>query len=68
MQIKDLLQFNPEAELNIIMEDGMPFSGELSLGWINGDGGDSDSPIDSRKIATNVCILLNERKENENNN
>ena len=67
MKIKDLLEFNPEAELEIIMEDGLPFSGELSLGWINGDGGDSDSP-NNKKTATNVCILLNERKEYESNN
>ena len=62
MKIKDLLQFNPEADISIIMQDSLPFEGELSLGWTSGEGGDSEEPTDLKDV-TEVCIFLDENPE-----
>ena len=62
MKIKDLLKFNPEAEIEIIMPNCLPFEGKLNLGWSHG-GAESD---DSREeTATEVCIFLCNIKEKE---
>lgn len=36
MKIKDLLKFNPEAEIEIIMPNCLPYEGKLDLGWSHG--------------------------------
>lgn len=60
MKIKDLLEFNPEADIEIIMPNCLPFNGNLDLGWSH-DEGDS---LDNRKeTATEVCIILGNFKE-----
>ena len=61
MKIKDLLKFNPEAEIEIIMPNSLPYEGELDLGWSHGDSEFEDS---SEKTATEVCIILGNFKEN----
>lgn len=62
MKIKDLLKFNPEAEIEIIMPNCLPYEGKLNLGWSH-SGAESDDS--SEKTATEVCIFLGEIKENE---
>ena len=64
MKIKDLLNFNPEADIEIIMPNCVPFKGDLNLGWSH-DGSDS---FDNRKeTASEVCIFLGNFKENTAN-
>lgn len=61
MKIKDLLGFNPEAEITIVSVKGTPFDGKLTYGWSNGKG----ESIDERKeTATEVCIFLGDISEN----
>lgn len=55
MKIKDLLEFNPEADIKIIMPNCLPFEGNLDLGWSNGYG---------KENATEVCIFLGDISEN----
>lgn len=62
MKIKDLLKFNPEAEIEIIMPNYLPYEGKLDLGWSH-SGAESDDS--SEKTATEVCIILGNFKENE---
>jgi len=62
MKIKDLLEFNPEADLTIILTNGDPYSGKLTYGWSNGEG----ESVDKRKeTAKEVCIFLGELEEYE---
>ena len=35
MKIKDLLKFNPEADIEIIMPNNLAYEGELTYGWSN---------------------------------
>ena len=62
MKIKDLLDFNPEAEIKIVMPTGLPYDGELDWGWSTGkyDGDDEDS---LKSDATEVDIFLNQFNE-----
>ena len=62
MKIKDLLKFNPEAEIEIIMPNCLPYEGKLDLGWSHSSTESDDS---SEKTATEVCIILGNFKENE---
>lgn len=62
MKIKDLLKFNPEAEIEIIMPNCLPFEGKLNLGWSHGGDESDDS---SEETATEVCIFLCNIKEKE---
>jgi hypothetical protein len=61
MKIKDLLEFNPEAELEIIMPNYLPFEGKLDLGWSHGPGESSDTRKETVKT---VSIILGDFKEN----
>lgn len=61
MKIKDLLKFNPEADIKIIMSNSLPYEGELDLGWSHGD---CESEDISEGTATEVCIILGNFKEN----
>lgn len=61
MKIKDLLRFNPEAELQLLRTDYVPV--DLSIyGW--GSGGDSDGNTDTTKDVTDVLLIPTELKEN----
>ena len=61
MKIKDLLSFNPEAELQLLGTNYMPV--ELSIyGWDS--GGDSDENTDSAKDAIDVLLIPTELKDN----
>lgn len=62
MKIKDLLKFNPEAEIEIIMPNCLPYEGKLDLGWSH-CGAESDDS--SEETATEVCIILGNFKEHE---
>jgi len=55
MKIKDLLEFNPEAELEIIMPNCLPYEGKLDLGWSHGEGECSDTRKETVKT---VSIFL----------
>lgn len=61
MKIKDLLKFNSEADIKIIMPNSLPYEGKLDLGWSH-CGTESDDS--SEKNATEVCIILGNFKEN----
>ena len=61
MKIKDLLEFNPEADIEIIMPNCLQFDGNLDFGWSHGEG----ESIDKRKeTALKVCIFLGDISEN----
>ena len=61
MKIKDLLRFNPEAELQLLGTDYVPV--DLSIyGW--GSSGDSDGNTDTAKCATDVLLIPTELKDN----
>lgn len=61
MKIKDLLRFNPEAELQLLGTNYMPV--ELSIyGWDSGS--DSDENTDTAKYATDVLLIPTELKDN----
>ena len=61
MKIKDLLRFNPEAELQLLETDYVPI--DLSIyGW--GSGGDSDGNTDTDKDVTDVLLIPTELKDN----
>ena len=55
MKIKDLLEFNPEADLTIILNTGDPYKGKLTYGWTSCDG---DEGVDNKSTAKEVCIFL----------
>lgn len=60
MKIKDLLRFNPEAELQLLGTDYVPI--DLSIyGW---GSGDSDENTDTAKYAINVLLIPTESKDN----
>jgi len=61
MKIKDLLKFNPEADIEIIMPNGLQYEGELDLGWSHEKGESEDI---NEGTATEVCIILGNFKEN----
>lgn len=61
MKIKDLLEFNPEADIEIIMPNCLPFEGKLTYGWSNGEGESSDN---SKENAKEICIFLGDISEN----
>lgn len=61
MKIKDLLSFNPEAELQLLGTNYAPV--DLSIyGWDS--CGDSDENIDSAKDAIDVLLIPTELKDN----
>ena len=61
MKIKDLLRFNPEAELQLLGTDYIPV--DLSIdGWCSGS--DSDENTDTAKYAINVLLIPTESKDN----
>ena len=61
MKIKDLLRFNPEAELQLLGTNYVPV--DLSIyGW--GSGGDSDGNTDTDKDVTDVLLIPTELKDN----
>lgn len=61
MKIKDLLRFNPEAELQLLGTNYIPV--DLSIdGW--GYDGDSDENTDTAKYAINVLLIPTETKDN----
>ena len=61
MKIKDLLSFNPEAELQLLGTNYVPI--DLSIyGWDS--GGDSDENTDSVKDAIDVLLIPTELKDN----
>ena len=61
MKIKDLLRFNPEAELQLLGTNYVP--ADLSIyGWDY--GGDSDENTDTAKYAINVLLIPTESKDN----
>ena len=61
MKIKDLLRFNPEAELQLLGTNYVP--ADLSIySWVY--GGDSDENTDTAKYAINVLLIPTESKDN----
>ena len=61
MKIKDLLKFNPEADIEIIMPNNLAYEGELTYGWSN-----TNKDLDNtQENATEVCIILGETSEIE---
>ena len=61
MKIKDLLSFNPEAELQLLGTNYVPV--DLSIyGW--GYGSDSDENKDTTKYVTDVLLIPTESKDN----
>lgn len=63
MKIKDLLGFNPEAEIEVIFaKTGKIYDGKLSYGWYSGD--DEKPVTDTRIKAKTVSIFLGENNEN----
>lgn len=61
MKIKDLLRFNPEAELQLLGTNYM--LADLSIyGWDY--GGDSDENKDTTKDVTDVLLIPTELKDN----
>ena len=60
MKIKELLNFNPEAEIEVIFANGTPFKGKLTYGWSNGEGESIDN---SKETAKEVCIFLGDINE-----
>lgn len=61
MKIKDLIGFNPEAEIIVIDKFGHQFEGELFYGW--DAGGDCNQKVDTKSIAKEVCIFLADTSE-----
>lgn len=60
MKIKDLLRFNPEAELQLLGTNYVPV--DLSIyAW--GSGGDSDRNTDTAKDVTDVLLIPTELKD-----
>lgn len=60
MKIKELLEFNPEADIEIIMPNCLPFNGNIDLGWSHSE---SDSLDNRKETASEVCIILGNFKE-----
>lgn len=53
MKIKDLMQFNPEAELRLLGTDYIPI--DLTIyGWSSGD---CDESIDTKVITNEVLVI-----------
>lgn len=63
MKIKDLMGFNPEAEIKVIMPDYLAFKGTLNYGWSNHEGDTNDT---SKETASEVCIFLGGLTKNIN--
>ena len=61
MKVKDLLEFNPEADIEIIMPNCLPFEGNLDLGWSHGEGECEDT---RKKTVKTVSIFLGKNIEN----
>ena len=60
MKIKDLLRFNPEAELQLLGTNYVPV--DLSIyAW--GSGDDSDGNTDTNKDTTDVLLIPTELKD-----
>lgn len=59
MKIKDLVGFNPEAEIVIVTIDGNPIN-KLTYGWSNDEGESIDN---SKETAKEVCIFLGDINE-----
>ena len=60
MKIKELLNFNPEAEIEVIFANGTPFKGKLTYGWSNGEGESIDN---SKETATKTNKGKTKRKK-----
>lgn len=60
MKIKDLLDFNPEAEIKVIMSTGLPYEGELDWGWSCGEGESEDN---TKSNVKEIDIFLGNFKE-----
>lgn len=62
MKIKDLLDFNPEAEIRVgFVNTGMLYTGKISYGW--DVEGDCEPGIDTKATAKEVCIFLGDTSE-----
>ena len=61
MKVKDLLEFNPEADIEIIMPNHLAYEGNLDLGWSHGEGESEDLRKETVKT---VSIFLGENIEN----
>ena len=61
MKIKDLLRFNPEAELQLLGTDYVPV--DLSIYGL-GSGGDSNGNTDTTKDVTDILLIPTELKDN----
>ena len=59
MKIKDLVKFNPEAEIVIVTIDGTPID-KFTYGWQHDQGGFTDN---SKETAKEVCIFLSDINE-----
>lgn len=58
-----LHQFNPKADLKIVMSNGTPINVDKSnFGWSSGGDSDNENKID----AVEVCILLNDNEKKNN--
>jgi len=60
MKIKDLLDFNPEAEIKIIMPTGLPYDGKLDWGWTYDD---CESGVNTKLLTKEIDIFLGNFKE-----
>lgn len=66
MKVKDLLEFNPDADIKVIMPNYVSWGGKLDFGW-SGNDGDCVSEHVSKSDATEVCIFLGDLNENVGN-
>lgn len=63
IKIKDLLEFNTEAEIKIIQPNCMSWEGDLYYGWNCGEG-ESESGTRGKSDAKEVCIFMGNLPEN----
>lgn len=63
IKIKDLLGFNPEAEIKIIQPNYLAWEGDLHYGWNCGEG-ESESGTQGKSDAKEVCIFMGNLPEN----
>lgn len=62
MKIKDLLDFNPEAEIKVgFANTGMLYTGKISYGWDT--EGDCEPGTDTKSTTKEVCIFLGDTSE-----
>ena len=65
MKVKDLLDFNPEAEIKVIMPTGLPYDGKLDWGWECDD--DCESGVNTKLLTKEIDIFLGNFKEHIDN-